>query len=53
MEKQRETKSNNRKMSLFPLKLEEAVKDILRVSPPEKRLPIGRHEQRQEKVNED
>lgn len=53
MEKQKETKNSNSRLSLYPLKFEEAVKDFLRVRPPEKRLPIGRHEQRQEKVNED
>lgn len=33
MEKQRETKNNNRKMSLYPLKFEEAVKAIVKVKP--------------------
>jgi hypothetical protein len=49
----KQNKQRNGKLSLYPLKFEEAVKDILRVRPPEKRLLIGRHEQRQEKVNED
>lgn len=49
----KESKQRNGKLTLCPLKFEEAVKNILRVRPPEKRLLIGRHEHRQEKVNED
>ena len=43
----------NGKISLYPLKSKEAVKDILNIRPPEKHLPTNHSEQQQERVNED
>ena len=41
MEKQKETKNNNSRLSLYPLKFEEAVKDLLKAKPQDKAAKPG------------